>query len=151
VCRPLAGPVGPRYGSGGGRGVGREFESWERFIVGQIGLSVAARYAMRVGIDEIEVGVKALATLLWSELAKRPGVTLHDRGVEQRGIVTVLEDGNAAARMRDRLRALETDAHEARPSRTDLPVGGVDAFVRAGLHYYDDETEVERFVRAVAG
>ncbi len=46
---------------------------------------------------------------------------------------------------------MNINVHESRSSRLDLPPRIRRFRPSASVHYYNDESEVERFVRAVAG
>ncbi len=136
---------------GGGyevRGDARRFENWESYCAGRVGLGVAVDYALEWGLEAIRDRVCSLAELLRERLGAVEGVAVHDLGLERCAIVTFSvagHDPEAVARALSAER-VNVSVSPASYSRLDLDARGLDALVRASVHYYNTEEELERMV-----
>jgi selenocysteine lyase/cysteine desulfurase len=130
----------------------RRFEAWESNIAGRIALGVAIDYALLWGLDAIAARVTALATTLRTQLRALEGVAVHDSGQVQCGIVTFSRAGETAAQVQRRLRAGGMNVSLTTPSqaRFDATARAHIALVRASVHYYNTEAEIERFCRLLS-
>jgi selenocysteine lyase/cysteine desulfurase len=81
-----------------------------------------------------------------------PGVTVRDRGRELAAIVTFTREGRSAREIKQALAAarVNVSVSDAGWSRLDLGARGLDAVVRASVHYFNDDDDLERLVRVVA-
>jgi len=130
----------------------RRFENWETNYAGKIGLGVAIDYALEWGLDAIWNRVRLLAEALRSALGEIPGVTIRDLGRTRCGIVTFTVDGTLPEVLRWRLRDRGMNVSVSPPGYTLLDMqsrGLADGVVRASVHYYNTEEEVDRFCEAV--
>lgn len=134
------------------RGDARRFENWETNFAGKLALGVAVDYALALGLGPIRDRVVALAESLRERLRATPGVSIHDLGQEQCGIVTFTLAGIDAAAAQECLARQRINVTTSSRSSTllDMDTRGLAMLVRASVHYYNTEEEIERFVRAVA-
>jgi cysteine desulfurase/selenocysteine lyase len=129
----------------------RRFENWETYYAGKVGLGVAADAALGLGLAAIEQRVTGLAATLRERLGSRPGVRVHDRGRRLCGIVTFTVDGHDPHAVADGLRAqgINVSVSLADQARWDLEPRGLDAVVRASVHYYNTPEELDRLCAAL--
>lgn len=127
----------------------RRFESWESSIAVRLGLGAAVDYARGLGMTNIETRIRLLADQLRERLADIPGVTVADKGLEHCGIVTCQLAGDSPERVRQALRQrdINVSVAMAESTRLDMDARGLDSLLRASVHAYNTEDELERFAR----
>ncbi|GAA4921836.1 aminotransferase class V-fold PLP-dependent enzyme [Streptomyces coeruleoprunus] len=131
----------------------RRFETWERNTAGLLGLGAAVDEALALGVDRIRDRVDLLAGRLRAHLAALGGVDVHDRGLVRSGIVTFTKKGWEAAELVTALRAAGVTVDSSFPSRArfDTRPDKPAAVVRASVHYFNTEAELDRLVNVVDG
>lgn len=130
----------------------RRFENWETNYAGKIGLGVAIDYALEWGMAAIHERVHDLAAQLRDRLSELPGAIVRDLGVERCGIVTF---SVADKRVEDLRRALAEErinvsTTTVTSTRLDMESRQLSEMVRASVHYYNTEEEIERFCATLA-
>ncbi|MEU6782809.1 aminotransferase class V-fold PLP-dependent enzyme [Nonomuraea angiospora] len=130
----------------------RRFENWEYGVAARLGLGVAIDEALGWGLARIRDRVYALAGLLRSRLAAIPGCQVRDQGTEQCGIVTFTIDGVPADEIKDRLagRSINVSVSRAPSTLLDMTDRGLTSVVRASVHYYNTEEEIDRLLEELA-
>jgi selenocysteine lyase/cysteine desulfurase len=129
----------------------RRFENWEYNVASKLGLGKAVDYAMGWGIEAIWQRAWGLAAMLRRALAEMPGVTVHDLGVEKCAIVTFTKKGRDPEGIKNSLaeKGINVTVTTTTSTRLDMDERGLTAMVRASIHYYNTEEEIERFCAAL--
>ncbi|HEY3956393.1 MAG TPA: aminotransferase class V-fold PLP-dependent enzyme [Streptosporangiaceae bacterium] len=129
----------------------RRFENWETNYAGKIGLGVAVDYALSWGLAAIEARVSELADRLRGQLQAIDGVRVHDLGQRRCGIVTFTVDGVSSHDVQRQLaeRGVNTSVSLTAYARHDLAHRGLPDLVRASVHYYNTEAELDRLAGAL--
>jgi selenocysteine lyase/cysteine desulfurase len=130
----------------------RKFETFEFNYAGVIGLGTAVDYALSWGLPAIETRIGWLASTLRRRLDRIPGVTVRDLGRDTCGICSFTLDGRSAEAVQAALaeRQIRVTVSERASTRLDMDRRDLDAVVRASVHYYNTEEELDRTCAAVA-
>lgn len=130
----------------------RRFENWETYFAGKLGLGAAVDYALSLGIETTSARIVDLGARLRSGLADLDRVAVHDKGEQRGGIVTFTVDGVGADTVQARLREQRINTSTSGPDRArfDLGARGLPTVIRASVHYYNSEDEIDAVVAAVA-
>lgn len=130
----------------------QRFESFERNFAGMLGLMTAADYALAIGLTQIEDRVTALSYMLREKLAELPHIRLLDQGEKKSGIVTFegLKADAATIAAKLRQQNITVSVLTENQAWLDLQDRKLPSLVRASVHYFNTEDEIDQFSKTLA-
>ncbi len=129
------------------------FENWEFAYALVLGMGEAARYALGIGLEEIQRRAWELAAYARERLAGLPGIRVLDRGPRLCAIVTVEVEGRHAGDVVRELRdwGINTSATLREYAVIDMDAKQATSAVRISPHYFNTRQEVDTAVMALKG
>ena len=131
----------------------RRFELYEKNRALVLGLGMAVSYALDLGLDRIEQRIAYLSTLLRNKVATVDGVTVHDQGAKLSGIVTFSVAGIPAEKVKAVLQEKKINVSVGKALSTLVYMNRrhLATVVRASVHYYNTEEEIDTLCAVLAG
>jgi cysteine desulfurase/selenocysteine lyase len=131
----------------------KRFEVWESSPALRLGLGAACDYAIGVGLGAIWGRIASLAAVLRAALGSIPSVTVHDKGRVKGGIVTFSVAGRSAREVKEALalRRINVSISSVASARIDMEQRRLDEIIRASVHYFNTEDEIDFAVAVIAG
>ena len=126
----------------------KKFENWESNKANQLGLKVAADYAIEAGLENIWTRVQHLGRLIRNGISEMDHVQCHDIGTDLGGIVSFTVEGINAQEVQDRLMEnnINVSWNGAPNTYLDMTAKGLNEIIRACAHYYNSEEEISKFL-----
>ncbi|MCC6195813.1 MAG: aminotransferase class V-fold PLP-dependent enzyme [Burkholderiales bacterium] len=128
------------------------YETWEYSVAAALALGEAVRRANAIGLPRIERRLVGLAATLRGNLNAIENVTVHDLGAHKGAIVTFDVNGLPAEAAMAALIARGFNVNITKPAFTmlDMSRRNLPDLVRASVHYYNTDEEIDAFCAEVA-
>ncbi|MGB3713933.1 MAG: aminotransferase class V-fold PLP-dependent enzyme [Candidatus Promineifilaceae bacterium] len=129
----------------------RRFEKWESSVASRLAFGAAVDYALDWGMDVIWKRIQHLSIALRHRLTQLPACTLQDLGDQKCGIVTFTIDGYSQREIQEQLtlQKINVSISDRASTLLDMDARGLRDIIRASIHYYNTEQEINQFCDAL--
>jgi cysteine desulfurase / selenocysteine lyase len=129
----------------------RRFELFEKNRALTLGLGKAIEYALDIGVGRIWQRIQFLATVMRRQLEAIEGITVHDNGEQKCGIVTFSVHGVGSSHVKSELaeKKIHVSVGLAKSTLIYMNRNGLSTVVRASIHYYNTEEEINGMCEAL--